>query len=261
MEHLELILSESLGLALLNAVSRQQLDGISASAVTVAAAAEILGTRAQEAESRTGSLTAVEDLPQGSEAKDFAGGGADKEHAGIAGNDAAGMALQYIAQAVALSVQDAADHLRNLRTLHTAAFGRHLRFVDGKDVNKLEKDSSELQAIESALGREKTAFHDFYTHAAAFLEQLSKEKSSASSATEVVDDARAFPELTNVPAVAMGNLFVATSQALSNAAHNATTSQQQTNITAQTANVQGITTLYSIDTASTAVSTRGVLNI
>ncbi len=60
------------------------------------------------------------------------------------------------------------------------------------------------------------------------------------------------------PAMAMGNLFMATSQALSNAAHNATTAQQQTNITAQSATTSGITTLYSIDTASDAVGTRRI---
>jgi len=60
------------------------------------------------------------------------------------------------------------------------------------------------------------------------------------------------------PAMAMGNLFMATSQALANAAHNATTSQQQTNITAQAATTSGITTLYSIDTSSDAVGTRKI---
>ncbi|MCX2494625.1 MULTISPECIES: RebB family R body protein [Pedobacter] len=60
------------------------------------------------------------------------------------------------------------------------------------------------------------------------------------------------------PAMAMGNLFMATSQALANAAHNATTSQQQTNITAQAATTSGITTLYSIDTASDAVGTNKI---
>lgn len=60
------------------------------------------------------------------------------------------------------------------------------------------------------------------------------------------------------PAMAMGNLFMATSQALSNAAHNATYSQQQTNITAQAATTSGITTLYSIDTSSDAVGTRKI---
>jgi hypothetical protein len=62
------------------------------------------------------------------------------------------------------------------------------------------------------------------------------------------------------PAVAMGNLFQATAQALANAAHNATTSQQQTNITSQAATTMGVTTLYSIDTASTGVATSDILN-
>ena len=57
------------------------------------------------------------------------------------------------------------------------------------------------------------------------------------------------------PAVSVGNLMIATSQALSNAAHNATSGQQQTGITAQAATVQGISTLYAIDTASTGVAT------
>ena len=57
------------------------------------------------------------------------------------------------------------------------------------------------------------------------------------------------------PAMAMGNLFIATSQALSNAAHNATNNQQQSNVTAQAATTSGVTTLYSIDTSSDAVGT------
>lgn len=65
--------------------------------------------------------------------------------------------------------------------------------------------------------------------------------------------------LGDAPAVAMGNLFQATSQALSNAAHNATTSQQQTNITAQAATTMGVTLLYSIDTATTGVATKKIL--
>ncbi|MET0392577.1 MAG: RebB family R body protein [Chitinophagaceae bacterium] len=60
------------------------------------------------------------------------------------------------------------------------------------------------------------------------------------------------------PAMAMGNLFIATSQALSNAAHNATNNQQQSNVTTQAATTAGITTLYSIDTASDAVGTRRI---
>ena len=60
------------------------------------------------------------------------------------------------------------------------------------------------------------------------------------------------------PATAMGNLYQATAQALSNAAHNATTSQQQTNITAQAATTMGVAMLYAIDTASTGIATQKI---
>jgi hypothetical protein len=61
--------------------------------------------------------------------------------------------------------------------------------------------------------------------------------------------------LGDAPAIALGALYQATAQALANAAHNATTAQQQTNVTAQAATTMGVATLYSIDTASTGVST------
>ena len=61
------------------------------------------------------------------------------------------------------------------------------------------------------------------------------------------------------PATAMGNLFQATAQALSNAAHNATTAQQQANILAQAATTQGVALLYSLDTASTGHATKEIL--
>lgn len=65
--------------------------------------------------------------------------------------------------------------------------------------------------------------------------------------------------LGDAPAIAMGNLMQATSQALANAAHNATTSQQQTNVTAQAATTMGVTILYSIDTATDAIGTSTIL--
>ena len=61
--------------------------------------------------------------------------------------------------------------------------------------------------------------------------------------------------LGDAPAVATSNLYEATSQALSNAAHNATTAQQQSSVTAQAATTQGVSTLYSLDTASTGKAT------
>jgi len=52
--------------------------------------------------------------------------------------------------------------------------------------------------------------------------------------------------LGNASAVALGNLYQATAQALANAAHNATTAQQQTNILAQAATAQGVALILSI---------------
>jgi len=67
--------------------------------------------------------------------------------------------------------------------------------------------------------------------------------------------------LGDAPAVAMGNLFVATGQALSNAAHNATNNQQQSYVTMQASTTQGVSTLLAIDTASTGVATSEVLGL
>ena len=66
--------------------------------------------------------------------------------------------------------------------------------------------------------------------------------------------------LGDAPAVAMGNLFQATAQALANAAHNATNAQQQSYVTAQAATTMGVATLYALDTASTGVATADILN-
>ncbi len=52
--------------------------------------------------------------------------------------------------------------------------------------------------------------------------------------------------LSEAPAVAMGNLFVATAQAMANAAHNATNNQQQSWVTAQASTTQGVATLFSL---------------
>jgi hypothetical protein len=65
--------------------------------------------------------------------------------------------------------------------------------------------------------------------------------------------------LGDAPAMALANLFQATAQALANSAHNATTSQQQNNITAQAATTMGVTTLYALDTATTGVATEDIL--
>ncbi len=58
------------------------------------------------------------------------------------------------------------------------------------------------------------------------------------------------------PAVAMANLYQATAQALANSAHNATMAQQQMYVAAQAATAAGVALLYSLNTATSAVSAR-----
>lgn len=60
------------------------------------------------------------------------------------------------------------------------------------------------------------------------------------------------------PAVAMGNLYQATAQALANAAHNATSAQQQMYVTAQAATTAGVALLYSLDTAAAGLATKKI---
>jgi hypothetical protein len=60
------------------------------------------------------------------------------------------------------------------------------------------------------------------------------------------------------PAVAMGNLFVAGGQALSNAAHNATNNQQQLYATIQTSTTQAVGTLLGVDTGSSGTATTDI---
>lgn len=51
------------------------------------------------------------------------------------------------------------------------------------------------------------------------------------------------------PAMATGNLLIATSHALANAGHNSTNAQQQGNVTMQAATVQGINSLMAVGSA------------
>jgi hypothetical protein len=64
--------------------------------------------------------------------------------------------------------------------------------------------------------------------------------------------------LGDAPAIATGNFYIATSQALSNAAHNATSNQQQSYVTGQTATTQGVATLLAVDTSSAGTATADI---
>lgn len=66
--------------------------------------------------------------------------------------------------------------------------------------------------------------------------------------------------LGDAPAVAMGNLFQASAQALANAGHNVTNAIQQSYVTAQAATTMGVATLYSLDTAAAGIATKDILN-
>lgn len=59
----------------------------------------------------------------------------------------------------------------------------------------------------------------------------------------------------DAPAMAMGNLYISTSQALANAAHNATSNQQQSFVTMQASTTQSVATLLSVDIATTGMAT------
>ncbi|GLT18686.1 glycerol-3-phosphate dehydrogenase subunit C [Vibrio zhanjiangensis] len=61
------------------------------------------------------------------------------------------------------------------------------------------------------------------------------------------------------PAMAMGNLLMSTSHALSNAAHNATTAQQQGQITMQAATVQGVNAIMGIGSAVIGRTGEGIV--
>lgn len=64
--------------------------------------------------------------------------------------------------------------------------------------------------------------------------------------------------LGDTPAEAMGNLLIATSQAISNAAHNATNNAQQAYETVQAATTHGVETLLSLDTEATAEAVKKI---
>lgn len=61
------------------------------------------------------------------------------------------------------------------------------------------------------------------------------------------------------PAMGMGNLLMSTSQALGTAGHNATSSQQQAQITMQAATVQGVNALMSIGSSVVGRSAEGII--
>jgi len=67
--------------------------------------------------------------------------------------------------------------------------------------------------------------------------------------------------LGDTPAMALGNLYQATSQALSNAAHNASYGQQNAAITAQAGLTQGVASLYCLSAIPWAMASTGLATL
>jgi len=63
----------------------------------------------------------------------------------------------------------------------------------------------------------------------------------------------------DVPSMAMGSLMTAMSQALSNAGQNATSNQMHASTIVQTATIQGINSMTSLNTAIIGRSSEGVV--
>lgn len=66
--------------------------------------------------------------------------------------------------------------------------------------------------------------------------------------------------LGEAPSLGLASLYQATAQALANAAHNATSAQQNANTILQATTTQGVAMLYGIDTAATAKGIAEILN-
>lgn len=64
--------------------------------------------------------------------------------------------------------------------------------------------------------------------------------------------------LDDAPALTLARLMQAVGQANSNAAHNATNALQQSFVTSEAATTMGVSTLYAVDSDSTAVATAAV---
>jgi hypothetical protein len=238
----EIIMAESLSLAALNAVMQQQLDGIVAQAVTTMAATQILGTivstpgatGTREIKSAFPSASAlpepaqVEDIEDPSEERASA---ASARHTGAAYGNAADMALQLVAQLVALSVQNASSHLGSLRILCTAAIGRALGQLES--TGDVKTDSQWIQVAQETVAKGATEFHQICGQATTLLGHISEGRSSDSPGDERAE---------------------LTSETLSVALNNAIQAQQQANVTAQAAATMGIATLYSLVTAATGLA-------
>jgi hypothetical protein len=253
-----IVATESMSLAMLNAVARQQSDAITAQAVTVMAVATMLSITTAEIASTEAAVAATATV--GSAAQDAPA--VEAEPATVeaatattdmiadaeATEDIAEAAARMIAQTVALTVQDTANYLRNVQTLSTASIACGL--LQANTPNLVSEDAPALSATLSIVDHSTAQFERLCGWATEILAQL-RSLRSATGASEA--------HAGESPAAAAG-LLQAAAHALSTAVQNAVACQQQVNITAQAATTMGVATLYSLDTASTGVAAKKILD-
>jgi hypothetical protein len=252
----EIITLEALSLALQNTVSQRQQDWIAAEAVTITAVTQILGTITSTPADTRGNAAnplpewLIHHSPERRNSPEAAAKPALAEKVDLAIADSEEMALKFVAQSVALSVEDAANYLRNLRIICTAAIGRFLAQIEntGEGKGALE----EIQSAQEILAKAAEDFQRVYKEAATFLEQRSQSGKSA-----VTDSGERQANLGTGHKTA--ELSEAAIQALAQAIRNAVTTQQQMNVTAQASTTMGLATLYSIPTGATGMAEKKAL--
>lgn len=246
-----LIASGSVSLAMLNAVARQQLDAIEAEAVTIMGASAMISLATAELagkETASAASAALGAPAQDSPAAPTAPAATPQTDT-LAGaevvEDATEAAARMIALTVALTVQDAANYLRNLQTLSTASI-----------------ICSAIQTYSTPASQstpELTAPLPYVEQGSAQLEKI------GSWATQILAQLRSLRPSAAAKEPSTGqppraNLLESAANALQTAMQNAVSNQQQANQTAQASAVMGIATLYSIDTASTGRAAQKILN-
>jgi len=245
-----IVASEAISLAMLNAVAQQQSGAVAAQAVTIMGVTTLYSINTAEtgAEWKKSLDAAIPAAPAAHKIPSIAETAlatVDKIASSEANHDTLESAAQLIAVATALSVVDAANYLRNVQTLSTAAMASSL-LIHPNATRPGSIDNPSLAAVVSVLDHSAAQFEKLCHRATDLLAQLRPQPSAGEAGTtgNTVPDAE---------------LLKATAGALSIAVHNAVTAQQQTNVTAQASTVMGISTLYSIDTAATGKATEEIL--
>ena len=249
-----IIAEEAVSLAMLNAVQRQQQDGILAQAVTATCATAILSLiPAEIASPEVPAALALAGASAESGGAPTLGGATASESIAADDMDArAGApqdildgALRMMALTIALTVQDAANYLRNVQTLSTASIACSL--VPPEAEQHVSKD---IPPAILAVERCASQFQDFCSRTTVILGELQSLRASGGASETGWGETRG----------AIAELLQGTARALSTAAQNAASGQQQNDVSAQAATVMGVTTLYSVDTAALGESVEKILN-